>query len=196
MEAYSERYEAALALVIQAHRTQLRKGSGVPYATHPIHVSVILLRHGFSEDVAIAGLLHDVVEDQDVPLAGIEAAFGPAVAQMVAAVTEKKREGDVERPWMVRKQEQLDHLGQASLDAIALKAADTLHNVRSVASGLRRQGSSLWNDFKRGPGPSLWYYRSVAAIVCARLGAHPLADELKDAIQILQQEVGEAGANG
>jgi (p)ppGpp synthase/HD superfamily hydrolase len=196
MEAYSERYEAALALVIQAHRNQLRKGSGVPYATHPIHVSVILLRHGFSEDVAIAGLLHDVVEDQDVPLTAIEAAFGPAVAQMVAAVTEKKREGDIERPWRVRKQEQLDHLGQASLDAIAVKAADTLHNVRSVASGLRRQGPSLWNDFKRGPGPSLWYYRSVAAIVCARLGAHPLADELKDAIRILQREIGEARANG
>ena len=141
--------------------------------------------------MAIAGLLHDVVEDQDVPLARIEAEFGPTVAAMVAALTEQKREGGVERPWEARKQEQLDHLQQASHDAIAVKAADTLHNVRSVASGLRTMGSSLWTSFKRGPGPSLWYYRSIAALVRTRLGAHPLADELDGAVKDLEQVIAE-----
>jgi (p)ppGpp synthase/HD superfamily hydrolase len=103
MTAYSDRYQAALILAAHAHRTQERKGSDVPYIVHPVQVSVILLRHGFAEDVAIAGLLHDVVEDQDVPLARIEADFGPEVAEMVAALTERKREGDVQRPWEARK---------------------------------------------------------------------------------------------
>ena len=99
MQAYSERYEAALTLAARAHRTQLRKVGDVPYIVHPVHVSAILLRHGFSEDVVIAGLLHDVIEDQDVSLERIEADFGPAIAEIVAALTERKKEAGVDRPW-------------------------------------------------------------------------------------------------
>lgn len=190
MDAYSARYEAALTLAAHAHREQVRKGSDVPYIVHPVHVSAILLRYGFSEEVAIAGLLHDVVEDQDVSLADIEAEFGPAVAEMVEALSERKREGGDERPWEVRKQEKLEHLQQASLGAVAVKAADTLHNIRSVQTGLREQGASFWSHFKRGPGPSLWYYRSVTKIVRERLGGHPLADELDRAFEELKQALG------
>jgi len=188
MEAYSERYEAALALAASAHLDQARKAGGEPYIVHVVHVSVILLRHGFSEDVAIAGLLHDVVEDQGVPLAQIEAGFGPAVAEMVAALTERKREGDQERPWEDRKREALAHLDRASREAVAVKAADTLHNARSLALALRRDGPSAWRSFKRGPSETLWYYRSVAAAVRRRLGAHTLAAELEAAIASLERE--------
>ena len=89
MPAYSERYDEALALAARAHRHQTRKGSDVPYLVHVVHVSVILLGHGFPRDVAIAGLLHDVVEDQGIPLSDIEADFGQAVANMVAAASEE-----------------------------------------------------------------------------------------------------------
>ena len=187
MEGYSERYEAALALAASAHLGQARKAGGEPYIVHVVHVSVILLRHGFSEDVAIAGLLHDVVEDQEVPLAEIEAGFGPAVAEMVAALTERKRENGRERPWEDRKREALAHLEQASREAVAVKAADTLHNARSLALALHRDGPSPWRHFKRGPAETLWYYRSVADLVRQRLGAHPLAAELEAAIASLEQ---------
>ncbi len=191
MNAYSERYEAALTLAARAHRHQTRKGGDVPYLVHPVHVSVILLRHGFSEDVAIAGLLHDVVEDQGVPLAEIEAAFGPAVTEMVAALSEKKKEAGQPRPWEIRKQEALAQIRQASLEATAVKAADALHSTRSLAADLRRQGPSLWGNFSRGPAKSLWYYRSVAEIVGQRLGDHPLAVELDAAVQDLAQAIAE-----
>jgi len=194
MAAYSERYDAALTFAARAHRNQMRKAGDVPYIVHLVHVSVILLRYGFSEDVTIGGLLHDAVEDQNVPLAHIKASFGPAVAEMVAALTERKRDGTLERPWEDRKQEMLDQLRRASLDAVAVKAADTLHNTRSVALCLRRSGPSIWGNFKRGPGPSLWYYRSVAAIVHERLGVHPLADELDAAVGDLAQAIAETGA--
>jgi (p)ppGpp synthase/HD superfamily hydrolase len=189
MQAYSERYDAALALAAHVHREQLRKVGGIPYLVHLVHVSVILLRYGFSEDVAIAGLLHDAIEDQDLPLADIEAQFGPAVAEMVAALTEKKKEGGIERPWEVRKEELLEQVRRASLDAVAVKAADTLHNVRSVAAALRRQGPGIWERFKRGPEPSLWYYHSVAAIVRQRLAPHPLTAELDEALEDLEQAI-------
>jgi (p)ppGpp synthase/HD superfamily hydrolase len=193
MEAYSQRYDAALALAARAHRSQMRKGSDVPYIVHPVHVSVILLRHGFSEAVAIAGLLHDVVEDQNVPPSRIEAEFGPAVAEMVAALTEKKKEDGRPRPWEIRKQEALEQVQRASLDAVAVKAADALHSSRSMAADLRREGSSVWGSFSRGPAEFVWYYECVAEIVRQRLGPHPLAAELDAAVLDLRQAIAETG---
>jgi (p)ppGpp synthase/HD superfamily hydrolase len=193
MQAYSKRYEAALALAARAHRDQDRKGSDVPYIVHPVHVSVLLIRHGFDEDLAIAGLLHDVVEDQDVPLPAIEAEFGARVAAIVLALTERKREGDVKRPWEVRKQESLHQLGGAGLDAVAVKAADALHSVCSIVAGLAESGPTFWSRFARGADQSLWYYESVAQLVRERLGAHPLADELARAVEALAEAIA-AGA--
>jgi (p)ppGpp synthase/HD superfamily hydrolase len=191
MEAYSERYDAALVLAACVHRTQTRKGGDIPYVVHPVHVSVILLRYGFAEDVVVAGLLHDVVEDQDVPLADVEAAFGPAVAAMVAALTEQKKEAGVRRPWEIRKKEALAQIRQASLDAVAVKAADALHSTRTMASDLRREGPRFWRSFSRGPFETLWYYQSVAEIVCQRMSSHPLAAELRAAVDGLEQAIAE-----
>jgi (p)ppGpp synthase/HD superfamily hydrolase len=191
MQAFSERYDAALRLAARAHKGQTRKGTDIPYLVHPVHVSVILLHHGFAEDVVIAGLLHDVVEDSDVPLVRIEAEFGPVVAGIVAALTEKKRERGRERPWKARKQEALAQLRQASPEAIAVKTADALHSTRSLAHDLRRMGPVLWDSFSRGPDPSLWYYRSVADLVGQRLGPHPLAAELDGAVRDLERAIAE-----
>ena len=193
MPAYSERYDEALALAARAHRHQTRKGSDVPYLVHPVHVSVILLRHGFPGDVAIAGLLHDVVEDQGIPLSDIEAGFGHAVANMVAVLTERKRENGIERTWVTRKQEALDQLKEAGPDAVAVKAADLLHNTRTLARQLHRQGPSAWSHYSRGPDDSLWYARSVASIVRDLLGAHALVDELDNAINHLQHIIAGTG---
>jgi (p)ppGpp synthase/HD superfamily hydrolase len=193
LAAYSARYDAALILAIRAHRSQVRKGSDIPYASHPIHVSVILLRCGFPEDVAIAGLLHDVVEDQDVSLADIEAGYGPAVAEMVDSVTERKQEGGAKRPWKLRKQEALHHMQVASPGGVALKAADVLHNVRSLAAQLYQTGPATWTHFSRGPEDALWYYRSVAELARQRLGSVPLIEELAEAVRDLEQAIAETG---
>src|SRR5438874_1580318 len=99
MPAFSARYDAALVLAARAHRDQLRKGTDIPYIAHPTHVSVILIRHGFGEDLAIAGLLHDVVEDCGVPLNRIAADFGDEVARLVEAVSETKSADGAELPW-------------------------------------------------------------------------------------------------
>ncbi|MGC9334500.1 MAG: HD domain-containing protein [Anaerolineae bacterium] len=189
MKGYSDRYEAALALATRAHRDQLRKGSDIPYIAHVFHVSVILLRYGFPEDVTIAGLLHDVVEDQGIPLPRIKSDFGPAVAEMVQALSEVKTADGERRPWEIRKQESLERLRQASPQAAAVKAADTLHNSRRMAADLRREGHQIWEYFSRGPQESLWYYRSVAAIVREQLGAHPLVDELVASVQDLERAI-------
>jgi len=194
MNGYSERYDAALALAAGAHVGQTRKGSTVPYIVHPVHVSVILIRYGFPEDVAIAGLLHDVVEDQDYPLSDIEAQFGPAVADMVAAATERKREAGQPRRWEDRKREALDHIRHASADAVAVKAADVLCNARAMASALRQQGASVWNYFSRGPEQSIWYYRSLSDLARERMAGHPMLAELDEAVRDLERAIHETEA--
>src|SRR5688572_30173535 len=109
--AFSSRLDTALAFSARAHRTQVRKGTDTPYIIHPVHVSMILVAHGFDEDLAIAGLLHDTVEDCGVSLQEIAATFGEGVAALVDSVSEQKTDdGGERRPWRVRKQDQLDHL--------------------------------------------------------------------------------------
>jgi (p)ppGpp synthase/HD superfamily hydrolase len=190
MHAFSARYDAALALAARAHRDQLRKGTDLPYFAHPVHVSILLIRHGFSEDLAIAGLLHDVVEDTDTPLALIAAEFGDDVAGMVAAVSETKSADGVDLPWEQRKAEKLAHLQSAGPDVAALKAADAIHNLRSIIADQQRIGPAIWERFKRGPGPTLGYYQAILDPVRMKLGGHPIVVELEDAVAELARVAG------
>jgi (p)ppGpp synthase/HD superfamily hydrolase len=189
MHGYSARYDAALTFAAQAHRTQLRKGSDIPYIVHVVHVSLIITRHGFDENMAIAALLHDVVEDTAVPLAEVEALFGVRVAQLVAAVTEPYIPGDRAASWEERKTQKLNELRASNADVAVLKAADVIHNARSITNDLRRDGALIWERFRRGPEPTLWYYRSVLDAVRDKLGTHPIALELADAVEDLSSAV-------
>jgi (p)ppGpp synthase/HD superfamily hydrolase len=183
---YSELYERALRMAAQAHRRQNRKGSDVPYITHPVHVSVILLRYGFPTEVAIAALLHDVVEDQGVGLTEIKEAFGGGVAEVVAALSELKTDAQGnERPWEVRKQEAVVCMRQASLEAVAVKAADALHNLRSIALDLREGGAKTWQRFSRGPEATLGFYQEVVQVAQERLPDHSLVSGLAEALDDL-----------
>jgi (p)ppGpp synthase/HD superfamily hydrolase len=189
---FSARYDAALALAARAHRQQLRKGTDIPYIAHPVHVSLILIRHGFGEDLAIAGLLHDVVEDTDVPLQRIAAEFGDEVARLVEMVSETKTADGAERPWEERKAEKLAHLLAGSPEVAALKAADAIHNAHSIVADLRQSGPSVWGRFKRGADQTLWYYREILAGVRAKLGDHPIVLELAAAVEELGEGAGVA----
>jgi (p)ppGpp synthase/HD superfamily hydrolase len=188
MKAFSARYDSALALAARAHRNQVRKGTDLPYIAHPVHVSVILMRHGFGEDLAIAGLLHDVVEDADVALTAIAAEFGEEVARLVEAVSETKAVDGAELPWEQRKAEKLAHLQAGGSDVAALKAADAIHNARSISADLRSAGRTVWQRFKRGPEPTLGYYRAILGGVRAKLGDHPIVGELEEAVADLARE--------
>ena len=63
MTGYSDRINHAFAFAAKHHDRQVRKGTRLPYLTHPANVAVILTRYGCEEDTVIAGILHDVVED-------------------------------------------------------------------------------------------------------------------------------------
>lgn len=186
MYAFSARYDHALAFAAHAHRAQVRKGSDTPYIAHVVHVATILLRHDLAEDVVVAGLLHDVVEDCAVAIEQIGELFGPVVAGLVDAVSERKLAGGAERPWEERKAEKLADLRAGGPAVAALKAADAIHNARTTSSDLRVHGPAVWERFKRGPAPTLWYYHEILSAVRQQIGNHPIADELADAVAELE----------
>jgi (p)ppGpp synthase/HD superfamily hydrolase len=190
LSQYSGRLERALEIAAVAHKDQLRKGTEVPYVVHPVHVGILLMKYGFGEDVVVAGLLHDVVEDTTVSADDIEASFGAAVARLVASVTEQKTEPSADgtpskRPWRVRKEDQLRVLEGSCRDVAAIKAADALHNCQSTLRDLERRGTAAWERFRSPPEEQLWYMRSVARCVRSRLGEHPLVQELEQVIDRL-----------
>ncbi len=189
MIAFSPRYDAALIFVARAHRNQNRKGTDIPYVIHVTHVSILLIRHGFDENLAVAGLLHDVVEDCGVPIELVATEFGPEVARLVEAVSERKSADGVELPWEQRKAEKLVHLRTSGPDVAALKAADAIHNARSISSDIRTQGVDIWARFKRGPVQTLQYYQEILEGVQEKLGTHPIAIELAGAVEDLRAAI-------
>lgn len=191
---YSRLYEQALRVATTTHRHQNRKGCEIPYITHPVYVSVILLRYGFPVEIAVAGLLHDVVEDQGYPLSKIEDLFGTQVSEMVGALSEDKVDAaGNKRKWEIRKQGTLQRLREASLEAVAVKAADTLHNARSIMLDVQQEGPKIWLQFTRGLEPLLHHYRQVLWLVQERLRGHPLTEELTDVVEDLARLVNQTG---
>lgn len=153
--------ERALRWAAVCHHGQVRKGSGVPYVEHVLGVAMILDRLGFEEDVVIAGLLHDVVEDTEATGDDICARFGRAVADLVAHCSEcKLDEKGQKRPWIDRKRDHLAALTDAPVTARAVLLADKLHNLVSIACDLR-DGVAVWDLFNAPRADVLWYYRTA-----------------------------------
>lgn len=180
------RYAAALLFALEAHLGQVRKGTDVPYITHPVEVSAALAQYGYPEDLVLAGLLHDTMEDVGVTFDELAACFGRRVAELVAGVSEEKERSGVKVPWRERKEAQLRHVREADREVLALKAADTLHNVASILRDWRIGGTRVWERFNAPRAEQIWYYAAVAGIVRERLGEGGLAGELRETVERLK----------
>jgi (p)ppGpp synthase/HD superfamily hydrolase len=141
------------------HAGQGRKASTVPYIAHLMGVASLVLEAGGDEDLAIAALLHDVVEDcGGAPmLKEVRRRFGKRVANIVEGCTDT--DIDPKPPWRERKENYLRHLRNADPDTRLVSAADKLHNVRSILTDYRDVGESIWARFNGGRDGTLWYYR-------------------------------------
>lgn len=153
--------ERAMRWASVCHRGQSRKGSDTPYIEHVFGVALILDRAGFDEDVVIAGLLHDVVEDTEATLDQVEEKFGAGVAQTVAHCTEIRVDAQGhKRPWIERKRDHLAAMAGAPASAWAVILADKLHNLLSIELDLR-DGRLVWSLFNAERAAVLWYYRMM-----------------------------------
>jgi (p)ppGpp synthase/HD superfamily hydrolase len=195
---YSPLIEQALRVAARAHHAQQRKGAGVPYVTHVAGVALILSRAGFCDDhLLAAAILHDVVEDTEVTLQQLAADFPQDVIDLVAALSETKRDAaGARRSWEVRKQEHLEHVRGASPSARAITLADKLHNLETMLHDMQA-GRVRFESFGAPPERLLWYYEEMTR--CAA-GSDPplkaLADACEDAIVRLRAAVAQHAAGG
>ena len=154
---YSDKINHAFAFAAKHHDRQVRKGTRLPYLTHPANVAVILTRYDRDEDIVVAGILHDVVEDcvrdgysQETLQQRIGEKFGASVLETVLQVTHRKLDDDgVELSSLERKTDYLERLSEAGDAARWVCAADKIHNAHSILSDLHRtvDSSMIWSRF-------------------------------------------------
>ena len=155
------RFRRAFLFAAEKHAGQARKASTIPYIAHLIGVASLVLEAGGDEDLAIAALLHDVVEDcGGAPmLKEVQRRFGRRVAKIVDGCTDS--DTYPKPPWRQRKETYIQHLKSADEETRLVSAADKLNNVRSILTDYRAVGESVWSRFHGGRDGTLWYYRAL-----------------------------------
>ncbi len=181
----SIRFERALVFAAHLHASQVRKGGTIPYISHLMSVSALVLEAGGNEDEAIAALLHDAVEDQggDATRQRIREVFGEAIVAIVDGCSDT----DVvpKPPWRARKEAYIAHMHTASPSVLLVSLADKLHNARSILSDYRTLGETVWRRFAGGKNGTLWYYQTLLAVYQERSTA-PMVAELEQTLSDLE----------
>ncbi len=172
MTGYSDRINHAFAFAAKHHDQQVRKGTKLPYLTHPANVAVILARYDCGEEAIVSGVLHDVVEDcvrdgwtREMLQERIGQKFGNTVLETVLAVTERRVDDDgIELSYDERKDDYLERLALAPESALWVCAADKVHNANSILSDLRRTAfpETVWGRFSVDRDGTIRWYRRVA----------------------------------
>jgi (p)ppGpp synthase/HD superfamily hydrolase len=189
----TDRFDRAVLFAIDLHRSQLRKGTKIPYVTHLFAVCSLVLEDGGTEDEAIAALLHDGPEDQGgaAVLEAIRERFGPTVAQMVEGLSDAMpAPGEAKAPWRSRKEAYLRHLADASESVLRISLADKLHNARSILVDVETDGEAVWSRFNAGRDEQAWYYGQLLAIFERRLPRSRNLPELRRVIRGLSAPEG------
>lgn len=187
------KYAQAVQYASALHAHQTRKSTSIPYISHLLGVSSLVLEAGGDEDMAIAALLHDGPEDQggQKTLDEIAELFGPRVAYIVEGCSDSLSEDpETKAPWRERKVAYLEHLKAADDDTLTVSLADKLHNARAIVSDLRISGPQTWDRFNAEPLDILWYYTEIQTIGQQKNANGFLQSNLDAAIAIMREASG------
>jgi (p)ppGpp synthase/HD superfamily hydrolase len=159
--------EKAFALANHWHTGHKRKNSEIPYISHLMAVSALVLENGGSPDQASAGLLHDILEDTECSEELLRTTVGDTVTEIVKACTHEPSEDKTLEGWKKRKQHYLDHLPAADrlTDANLVALCDKVHNVECTVRdwhAIKHDQSKMFVGFNAGWDLQLWWYNSLA----------------------------------
>ncbi len=168
----------AIIFATNAHEGQLRKVSQSPFIIHPLAVGCLLADVGEAEEVVVAGILHDTVEDTEVSLEQIGELFGDSVMQLVDGCSENKT-----LSWKERKTNTIEFLETASEQVCIITCADKIHNLSVSIEGIREQGKDFFVHFNKGYEDQKWYYSSIKNVLQQRIPHHPLFEVYKKAYE-------------
>lgn len=156
-------FDKAASFAIQAHSGTERRDKGIPYALHTMEAAVVVASITRDPELLAAALLHDTVEDTDVTVEEIRAAFGDRVAKIVEAESDVVYRKNGEKiPWLERKIAGIDRLKRSDRDVKIVSLGDKLSNMRAIAQDYDRIGDALWQRF-HAPNPRDigWRYRAL-----------------------------------
>ena len=195
---YSDKINHAFAFAAKHHDRQVRKGTKLPYLTHPANVAVILTRYDRDEDSIVAGILHDVVEDcvregytRQTLEQRVGEKFGEGVLKTVLQVTHRKLDDDgAELSSAQKKEDYLERLSEAEESALWVCAADKIHNARSVLADLRRtvEPNAVWGRFSGGRAGTVKWYRDVYDRLKSLGFDQPIMEELRLTVEALEAQ--------
>ena len=190
----SARFTQALDYVRHLH-IETRKGSKIPAMAHLLGVASLVIGEAghapveVTEDMAIAALLHDAVEDHGGQrrLEDVEHSFGAEVARMVEGMSDSLAEdGDDKESWEERKARYVKRLETEPLDVQLISVADKLYNVRTIVADYREAGEEIWQRFKRGREQQMWYYRELLRVFRTR-PTNRIVDEFERVVEELER---------
>ncbi len=162
--------EQAVIKASQLHQRQKRKGDpAIPYIIHPFCVAFILSHYTDDEDIIIAGLLHDVIEDTSYTYKELAKDFGIKIKNIVKEVSGSNMKGGKKATWQKRKEDYLKYLKDASFEAMMVSCADKMHNLMAVEPAYKKYGKELWDRFNAPVEKKFWFYGEVLKILKQRL---------------------------
>lgn len=174
---YSYRVEQAIRAAAVLHKDQLRKGSmPFPYITHLVATAFTLLDYTQDEDVIIAALLHDTLEDTDYTLDELEEDFGGRVREFVEAVTEPQSTSEERISWREKKSAYTKLLKKGPKEAVLIAAADKMHNFRTIVEDYHDEPERFAQDFGNNFDERLTAYQEIANVINNRLDGPILSE--------------------
>lgn len=183
---FSNRFIQALTYAARLHARQIRKRTARPYIGHLLSVTSIVIEYGGDEEMAIAALLHDAVEDQGgrPRLREIERKFGRRVAHIVDGCTDSYDQP--KPPWLDRKRVYVERLRDELAEVRLVSAADKLSNARETLHDVRVHGDSVFDRFAGKKDGTLWYYRALVQEF-RKTGSNPLIEEFARVVAELER---------
>lgn len=166
----------ALQLGFAWHGDQVRKGTRVPYVSHLLQVSGLVLEHGGDADQAAAGILHDALEDAPQgERAGREKTIQEVCGDGVLAIvldctdTQPDESADTKRPWRMRKGAYLSHLAAASPRSLLVAACDKRQNLGAMVWDTAALGVGYLDRFNADPADQVWYFSGFLEAIRGRI---------------------------
>ena len=185
--------EEAFNIASHGHRDCVRKGTSIPYISHLLAVSALVIEHAGSEVQAAAALLHDVLEDTAIDEFMLRALIDRPVVDIVVACSDTQK--FPKPPWRERKEKYLVHLremiSQPKLDpAILVALADKVHNAETTANmvlldGLTAEEIFLTGTFNANASEQKWWYSSLVTEFRKSSVAPKLVERLDRAVKVI-----------
>lgn len=182
--ASSPRLLRAINTAAWAHRNHTRKGTDLPYVSHVFGVMNLVSTVSNDEDVLIAALFHDILEDvpEEYPESQMREDFGDRVVELVRGVTKNESITD----WQERADAYLAHLSTADEGSVIISVADKLHNLLSILADHEEIGGKIWERFNSGKEKQQWWYGAVSEVAAARIPGNPLLKALEERVTQLR----------